>query len=326
MSTGGGSNTPPVPVTPGPPQVTAPATAAGTSASVASPFPLSVTVPGQFNYMDVIADGTPIFHTSYPTIENKWIFLPVGQHNLVFQTYDANNKPMFQSSMQVNVTSETPNAQITQIQRMTQFQSCTAHLFGSECASGIGDAIFNMTQNQTTPSLSGNSTRFDISGPVGYSNALWWNQLGGGTLLNTFTLDMDFYISDGTVSEALEFDVNQSLGGNRYTYGTECSVLNAKQWRVWDPLNERWAATGVPCLPFASQTWHHLQWQFARVNGQVHYISVTVDGVTSPVNLSFNPQPNYPFQGFDVAFQMDGNYAQAPYSVWIDNWTLTASY
>jgi len=276
--------------------------------------------------MQVIADGTPIFYTSYPSIQNKWIFLPVGQHNLVFQTYDANSKPLFQSSMQVNVTSEAPNAAITEIQRLPQFQSCTAHLFGSPCASGVGDAIFAMTQNQATPSLSGNSSRFDISGPTGYSNALWWNQLGGGTLLNHFTLALDFYISDGSVSEALEFDTNQSLGGMRYTYGTECSVLNAKQWRVWDPLHENWVATGVPCLPFTSQVWHHLQWQFSRVNGQVHYDSVTVDGVTTPVNMSFSPQPNYPYQGFDSAFQMDGNYAQAPYSVWIDNWTLTPSY
>jgi hypothetical protein len=307
---------------PGPPQVTTPTV----GANVASPFQVSVNVPGQFNYMDIIADGTPVYHTSYPTIQNKYIFLPVGQHNLVFQTYDANNAPLFQTAMQVNVTSETPNASIMQIQTLPQFQSCTAHLFGTECASGVGDAIFAMTPNQVTPSLSGNSSRFDISGPVGYSNALWWNQLGGGTLLNHFTLAMDFYISDGTVSEALEFDVNQSLNGSRYTYGTECSFLNAKFWRVWDPLNEKWVPTAIPCLPFTSQTWHHLEWQFEHLNGQVHYVSLTVDGVTSPVDLSFSPQPNYPFQGFDVAFQMDGNFAQAPYSVWLDNWTLTASY
>jgi len=27
----------------------------------------------------------------------------------------------------------------------------------------------------------------------------------------------------------------------------------------------------------------------------------------------------------DVAFQMDGNFAQQPYNVWIDNFTLTAT-
>jgi len=313
---------PPVPTTPGPPQVSTPVNGAG----VASPFQLSVTVPGQFNYMDVIADGTPIFHTSYPTIQNKWIFLPIGQHNLVFQTYDTNNQPLYQSSMQVNVTSETPNASITQIQTLSQFQSCTAHLFGAPCASGQGDAVFAMTQNQSNPSLSGNSTRFDLSGPVGYSNALWWNQLGGGTLLNHFTLALDFYISNGDVAEALEFDVNQSLNGTRYTYGTECSVLDTKQWNTWNAPTMSWVPTGIPCPPFASNTWHHLEWQFERLNGQVHYISVTVDGVTTPVNRFADPQPGYPYQGFDVAFQIDGNYIQTPYSVWVDNWTLTASY
>jgi hypothetical protein len=233
---------------------------------------------------------------------------------------------MFQSTMQVNVTSQAPNPAITQIQRLPQFQSCTAHLFGGECASGLGDATFAMTQNQATPSLSGNSSRFDIGGLIGYSNALWWNQLGGGTLLNHFTHAVDFYISDGSISEALEFDANQSLNGTRYTYGTECSFLNAKEWRVWNPEGKTWVGTGIPCLPFASQVWHHLEWNFERRGGQVYYVSVTVDGITTPVNMGFNAQPNYPFQGFDVAFQMDGNFRQAPYSVWLDNWTFAASY
>ena len=155
---------------------------------------------------------------------------------------------------------------------------------------------------------------------------MWWISLGGGTLLSQFTYDLDFYIDNASAPEALEFDVNQSFGGTRYTFGTECSYKNTHKWDVWDPVKEVWDTTSAPCPQVSSAQWHHLTWQFERVNGQVHYISVTVDGTTYPINVYLNPQPNWNLEDVDVAFQMDGDYKQTPYKVWLDNVTLTTSY
>jgi hypothetical protein len=137
---------------------------------------------------------------------------------------------------------------------------------------------------------------------------------------------LDFYIDDASAPEALEFDVNQSYGGVRYTWGSECSFKNTHKWDVWNPQAEAWAPTSAPCTQMTSMQWHHLQWQFERINNQVHYISLTVDNTSYPIDIYLNPQPNWNMEDFDIAFQMDGDYKQTPYNVWLDNVTLTASY
>ena len=69
--------------------------------------------------------------------------------------------------------------------------------------------------------------------------------------------------------------------------------------------------------------WHHLVWQFEHVNDKVHYISVTVDNQTFPVDMYLGTESNFVGEGVDVAFQLDGDSQQNPYSVWLDQVTLT---
>jgi len=81
----------------------------------------------------------------------------------------------------------------------------------------------------------------------------------------------------------------------------------------------------VDCKPFPANTWIHLVWNFERVNGQAHYISSSVAGVTSTIDQFFQPQANWKLEDINVAFQMDGNFQQAPYNVWLDQVTLVAN-
>jgi hypothetical protein len=181
-----------------------------------------------------------------------------------------------------------------------------------------------MTRDQQSPSLSGQSSLFTLSGPTQYSNALWWKSFGPNSTPTHFVYDVYFYLQDPNAPEALEFDVNQSMGGARYTWGTECSYRDTGHWDIWNPEAEAWETTSVPCPPLVSaNTWHHLTWQTERVDGQVHYISVTLDGNVSTVDKYYNPQPDYPGSDVNVAFQMDGDYRQDPYSVWLDNVSLS---
>ena len=61
-----------------------------------------------------------------------------------------------------------------------------------------------------------------------------------------------------------------------------------------------------------------------RANGKVHYIAVTLDGNRSPVNIYLDPQAPYGGSDISVAFQLDGDIGQNPYSVWLDKVTLQA--
>jgi hypothetical protein len=131
-------------------------------------------------------------------------------------------------------------------------------------------------------------------------------------------------MKDPTAPEALEFDINQSMSGSRWTWGTECSYRNTGYWDIWNSETLKWETTDVPCPVVSGNEWHHLTWTVERVNGQAHYISVELDGKVTNVDKYYNPQSNYPGAGVNVAFQMDGDYRQDPYSVWLDNVSLSS--
>ena len=212
---------------------------------------------------------------------------------------------------------------VSAIQTLPNWDWCTAELNGHPCASGLGNATSTMTPNQSTPSLSGQSSVFTLGGPTRYSNALWWNQLGAHSTPTHFVYDLYFYLQDPNAPEALEFDINQSMGGTRYTWGTECSYRDTGHWDIWNPETLAWETTSVPCPTVSANTWHHLTWTVERVNGQAHYISVELDGDVHTVDKYYNPQQHYDGDGLNVAFQMDGDYRQDPYSVWLDNVSLS---
>ncbi len=161
-----------------------------------------------------------------------------------------------------------------------------------------------------------------LGGKTAYSNALWWKSFGPNSTPTHLVYDLYFYMDDPSLPEALEFDMNQSFGGVRYTWGTECSYRNTGHWDIWNPKAESWETTLVPCPVVSAKTWHHLTWTVERVNDQVHYISVALDGKVSTVDKYYNPQPDYGGSDLNVAFQMDGDYRQDPYSVWLDNVSL----
>jgi hypothetical protein len=138
-----------------------------------------------------------------------------------------------------------------------------------------------------------------------------------------FTYDLFFFLDDPHAPEALEFDVNQSFGGTRYTWGSECSYKNTGKWDIWNPQAFRWVTTSVPCKAVSANAWHHLVWQLERINGQVHYISLSLDGNDFKIDQYFSPQSNWNVEETDVAFQLDGDFQQKPYKVWLDKVNLS---
>ena len=210
------------------------------------------------------------------------------------------------------------------IEEMPGWEWCTRRLDGHACASGRGNATSVKSGHQATPSLDGSSSKFSLGGDTGYSNALWWKSVSGGLDVTHFIYDVWFYIDNPKVAEALEFDVNQSFNGTRFVWGSECAFKDSHKWDIWDPKNSQWVPTRLPCPVFSANTWHHISWLLERVNHQVHYISLTVDGKTLPVNIYKDPEQNFNGTDINVAFQMDGDINQHRYNVWLDKVTLKA--
>jgi len=179
-----------------------------------------------------------------------------------------------------------------------------------------------MTEGVASPSLDGQSAQFWLGGGIPYAGALWWKELTPQPGASHFTYDLYFYHQNADAPQALEFDVNQAVGGGKYIFGTECNFRETGTWRVWDTTNVHWVDTGIACSPSANN-WNHLTWDLQRNgDGSYTFVDVTLNGQNSSVNQTYWPIP----QGGDelnAAVQLDSNYAGIDYSVWVDEIGLT---
>lgn len=340
-------STPPVPITWSPSSSPLPApTAQEPPPAGSNDFPLTVSSPtdgttstspvtvvasatpkNPIFFMRVYVDQLAVYFTFTNSI-NTQIFVAPGQHTLEVMAED-NQGYISATIVNITVTTQSQTA-ISNIQSMPGWQSCSA-LFppgsgrdGQICAAGLGTADSTMTQNQSSPAMDGQSAKFTMGGPTAYSNMLYFNAIAGGNNVSHFNYDLYFYIDNPTASQALEFDINQTFGGNRWVWGSECNFNGSGKWDIWNDLTG-WQPTSIACAPFPANTWIHLVWNVERVGNEVHYISLTVGDQTFNVDTYYPNQPNWTLEEIDVAFQMDGNYKQEPYNVWLDQVTLTAN-
>ena len=207
-----------------------------------------------------------------------------------------------------------------------------------DCSPSPCDGIaFSMSQGVSSPSRSGNAAVFWVGGSTPYSDALFNNHLIGPfssqgmfdpdqtkiSSLSSFTYDVDFYGDNLGLSEALEFDINQFFGGMGFVFGHECRIAAGNQWAVWDPSKGAWVATGIPCYPKSVQ-WNHLTLKVHRTSDNHQtYESITLNGETNSLNWTLDKGSNPGWYGLTVNFQLDGNYQQNPYKVYLDNLTVT---
>jgi hypothetical protein len=206
----------------------------------------------------------------------------------------------------------------------------------SSCVPSGPQITWGMTQGVSSPSRSGNSARMDVGGQTVYSDGLWNNHLigdfssrgladSGHTIVpnvHNFTYDVYFFAPDFSVSQALEFDINQFVNGQSFIWGHECRIAGGNQWDIWDNPGQKWHPTGIPCNP-VSNAWNHLVIQVRRTSANhLLFQSITLNGKTATLNYDETPTSTN-WYGITINYQQDGNYKQQPYSIWLDNLTFT---
>jgi len=206
------------------------------------------------------------------------------------------------------------------------------------CAYPCPGVTWSMSQGIKTPSLSGNSTQFNIGGTTAYGDVLWSNSLigqgstqqlpdSGHTLLPTlhnFTYDAQFYVTNLDVTQALEFDINMYFDGLGLIWGNQCDIGGGRVWDIWDNLNQKWVSTGAGCNP-VNNGWNHVTIQVQRESDNwLLFQSITLNGETSNINQYYEAGsvPNN-WWGITVNYQMDGNYQQSSNTTYLDNFTFT---
>jgi hypothetical protein len=206
---------------------------------------------------------------------------------------------------------------IPDIQKLGGWQSCTT------CTESAF-ARFSMTPNVATPSLSGASAQFALlPGTRPFGGALWFKFLTIDGGASHFVYDLYFYTDNPSAPQALEFNVDQSTGGKRYDFATQCDFSVHRAWMAWSPAAKGWISTGVPCVPPPPNTWNHLVWEFDRDDsGHAVFKAVTLNGNRSEMNITM-PATSDSSNGIDVAVQLDANQTASPYSVWVDKIKLS---
>ncbi len=204
----------------------------------------------------------------------------------------------------------------------------------TQCGGGV---TWSINQHQKSPSLSGNSTQYAIGGSHPYADVLFTNSLIGTNSsqgmpdqdhkivpnLHSFTYDIYFYGNNLALSQVLEFDINQYFDGMGFVYGHQCEIAGGHEWDIWDNVNGHWVHTGIPCNPVSGQ-WNHLTIKAQRTsNNELYYQSITLNGTTYNVNLTYPHYNSGDWYGFGVNYQMDGNSSQSSYSTFVDQFSIT---
>lgn len=285
---------------------------------------MTSTPNASMSSIEIYVDGTRVYF-NWGASFFAYIWMKTGTHNLVVTATDSTGVT---GSKNLTLTSTTNGGTIYNVEDKTGWQNCTT----SDCAGGNGTSITWTAANQSSPSKDGSSRQFYIGGTPGYSNAYWYEFVGGSASVTNFTYDFWVYVDKPQTPQAVEFDVNQSFTqkgtpGPRWVFGTECNVSTGV-WDVWDGGKGVWNPTRVPCNLANSSggpTWNHIIWKVYRTGNAVHYTSVTINGTYHSVGVQLGNQPYWTGADIDVDVQLDGNANQDPYSVWVDEMKLSAN-
>lgn len=203
------------------------------------------------------------------------------------------------------------------IEKMSGWESCSA------CAGAGGAGPYvthSMTRFISSPTMGGTSSKYYIGGTASYGDALWWKQLGEDSSAHNFQYSAYFYLKDPSAVQALEFDVNQSVDGHKFIFGTQCDVAG----HSFDVYSKTygWVQTGIACSSPSAYKWHHIILEFQRTSGgNVSFISVSIDGNKHYINRKYAPRSSSTSE-LNVAFQMDGRKSMTPYSTWLEDMSL----
>jgi hypothetical protein len=208
------------------------------------------------------------------------------------------------------------------------------------CAGGNASTV-SMAWGQN-PTKDGNgSVRFSVTGG-NYANGLFWYKVGAQDSYTNFLWDFWFQVSSNTSTDAqaTEFDIFQSIAGQKYMFGTQCNYARGT-WQAWNDVTGTWvdaipntatdqSPTGSPitCAKFSTGTWHHTKFFVQRTfGGRLLYGNVTIDGVTTQWNISAPAHATTWADVMGFQHQLDTNNAFAGSTTlqeWADIDQLTA--
>jgi hypothetical protein len=205
-----------------------------------------------------------------------------------------------------------------------KYEDCTA------CAADPDDPSPPIAQYwrahwQTSPSLSGSSTKFWIGGSTPYANSLHWTKFGNQGWAKNFLWEFYVYVKeDSYKAQNIEFDVWQSVGGRKYMWGSQCNYSKGI-WQAWNEPYNKWVdLPNVPCTKFPAGKWTRVVWYVQRTSdNKLRYVTLKVGDKTYNINMYQPSKSTNWADSSGVQFQQDLNYNADDHSMWVDKVKLT---
>lgn len=195
-----------------------------------------------------------------------------------------------------------------------------------DCAGGLNQAaVYWKAQFQTSPSLSGASTEFFISGSQPYSNALFWRKIGAHDSATNYNFDFWVYLDNASLyANALEYDFFQFVNHRQFMFGSQCHYSTG-HWDIWNQATKHWVQTPIACQKLKPYVWHHIAWQYHRTSDNLmHYDWLAVDGAWYPLNWT-EPSDWLPSgwtNNMGVQWQLDTGSGPLSFHEWVDKVNL----
>lgn len=168
-------------------------------------------------------------------------------------------------------------------------------------------------------------TKFTLEPGASYENAFFWQDHGSVSgSLNLLIYSFDIYPPAVEDPQAIEFQIQQQDGGLIYNGGWQADYAE-KQWRTFDYQTQSWVATDIPFAPLRPGQWHTIvcEYQVNETSHTILFYDIWIDHTQYVVNISRSAVPTSDVTSkLTSAFQLDGNEAGTPYSVYFDRGRL----
>ena len=166
------------------------------------------------NHLLTSMNGTAAIDLSY---DDKVV--SQGQHNIVFKAWQSDGSVLQMSTvLTVSGVNPPPQASVPSGDTFANIDDPTAPwgTCNSAACSGSGaNSTSTGTQkfSQATPSLTGQSLEFNVQ-QTNLANVLWWKNLAVDNTSTQWTMDVQSYLADSTLPQALEFDMKPNCAGS----------------------------------------------------------------------------------------------------------------
>lgn len=253
--------------------------------------------------------------------------------NLSNSTLASQNSALTSQNASLQTQINTLDAQIAAAGSVVVFPALetTTWLLAPGASANTGSTGSLATATQAQPSSS--SAWFNIAPLGAYADAYWYKTLGANPSKTNYTYQLSFMFNtaaDAAASQCVELDIQQCIGGVVYNTGWQFDFAE-NTIRTWNRyakergLPNPWVSTGLLCPRWVAGQWMHIFVENHRDASNVYSDAITINGVRTPINLSF-PAPSLGLSDMlNCAVQLDSNSTATAYKLYVDNIIFTAS-